>query len=889
MTWLGRLFNRDRLETQLDVELRDHFDRLVTDFIAQGHSREEARRLARLEFGGLDQVKEACRDERGTRWVEESLQDVRYGLRGFRKNPAFTTVAILTLAIGIGASLAIFNVVDALLMRPLPVPHARELITLSRWIGNSSSDSFSYPQVRDLADRKDLFTSLCAIGTETLYVGGPDDLQPAGTAWIAGAYFETLGLAPFAGRLLTVTDDQPGAPAAVVISHGFWQRRLGGDPGVIGRTLTIEGQPVPIVGITPRGFDGAVIGEPADLTLAIHAKSVLQPESADEGWLTLGARWLLVIARPVPGLSREQLQAGINVVWAGLLPNWIPPQMPDAQRQRQLSMTLRVEPGYAGSSRLRSALRSPLIVGMALVTVVLLIACVNVANLLLARGTGRAREVAMRLMLGAGRARIIRQRLIESLLLAIAGTMLGLFVGWAGSAGLVSLIAERASGPDGDLVALNIDPNWRVLAVCSMVVIATTMIFGMLPALRASRVTTGSITSSTRVAQSHARAATVLIVAQVSLSLLLVIGAGLFTRSVTNLRAIDRGFSPGHVLLARYDPRRLALSPAQLREFGTSVLESVAALPGVGAASLAAITPLQGGGMSTPMTVNGVSTGLDEIYFNVVAPRFFEIVGTPLVAGRDLSRQDDASAPPVTVVNETFASKYLPGLQPLGQRVRYPGAERDMEIVGVVKDAVYETLRAAPPPTIYMSYLQTRGRPMTVVVDATAPMADVAASLRRAIQPRVPASPMRITTFASQIENSRSMFEARLMRLLTATFGAIALVLAAIGLYGLMSYNVALRTREIGVRLALGARPAGVMRMVVGSALRMVTAGVIVGLPLAWSVSRLIRRMVFGVTPTDPLTIAAAIAILATVGVASAALPARRAATVDPVASIHVE
>ena len=884
MTWWRRVFNRNSLESQLDVELRDHFDRLVRDFVAQGHSDTEARRLARLEFGGMDQVKEMCRDARGTRWVDETAQDVRYGLRGFRKNPGFTIVAIVTLAIGVGASLAIFNLVDALLLRPLPVPNPSELITFTRWIGNNPSESFSYPQVRELAERRDLFASLSGVGTEIVYVGPPEALEPAGAAWVSGRYFDTMGITPFAGRLLNASDDERGAPVAAVISHGYWQRRFGGERDVLGRQVLIEGQQVPIVGITRAGFNGAVIGQSADITLAFNAKPVLQPEN--ESFLSADARWILMLARPAAGLSRDQLQARLDVVWADLIARTIPAGMSPEARQRTLSMQVHADPGRAGASRLRRELRQPLVVAMGLVTLVLLIACVNVANLLLARGAGRAREVALRLALGAGRARIVRQRLVEGIMLAAAGTAVGVLIGWAASTGLVGLIAERVAGPGDSVLALDVAPNWRLLAVCAMVVVTTTIVFGLLPALRASKIAPGAVANSGRVAESHTRFGAALIVAQVSLSLLLVIGAGLFTRTLHNLRTLDRGFSPGNVLLANYDPRRLGLSPPQLLSFSQSVLDTVSALPGVGAASIAAITPLQGGGMSTPMRVNGVMTE-DEIYFNVIAPRFFEIVGTPLLAGRDLSPADDLNAPAVAVVNEAFVRTHLAGAQPLGQRVAYPGAQREMEIVGVVKDAVYETLRAAPPPTIYMSYLQSRGRPMTIVVDATAPIAEVTSAIRAAVQPRVPASPMRIRTFAWQIENS--LFQARLMRMLTAIFGGLALALAAIGVYGLMSYSVALRTREIGVRLALGARPSRVVRMVLGNALRMVTVGVIIGVPLALLVARLISRLIFGVTSTDPMTIASAIAILSCVGLASAAIPARRAAAVDPVTSIHVE
>jgi predicted permease len=885
MTWLQRFVHRDRLEDQLDAELRDHFERLVGDLRSRGHHDGEARRLARLEFGGLDQIKEACRDERGTRWVDDTLQDLRYGVRGFRKTPGFTAVAIITLALGIGANLAIFNVLDALLLRPLPVPNAPQLVTLTRWIENNPSPSFSYPQIQALAARTDLFASLCGIGTGTMFSGPPDNLEPVGAAFVSGKYFETLGLAPFAGRLLSAGDDQPGAAPVVVIGHGYWLRRFAGDPSIVGRTMLLEGQQVPIVGVTPPGFEGATIGQRADITMAISAQGTLQPE--EDGGTSADQRWLLALAVPAPALGRDQLQARLDVAWRQLLEATTPTRLSAEARRRALSMTLSVDNGTNGPSRLREPLRMPLAVAYALVTLVLLIACVNVANLLLARGAARAREIAMRLAIGAGRGRIIRQLLVESAMLAAAGTAVGVWIAWAGSDAIADLIIARAAGPDAPVAALAVAPNARVFAITILIAVATTLIFGIVPAWRASMTAPGVVANTGRVAESHGRLAAALIVAQVSLSLVLVIGAGLFTRTLYNLRTVDRGFSPGNVLLASFDPRRTAASSPELQAFNQSVLQTVEALPGVGAVSLAAVTPLQGGGMSTPMTVNGVSTGLEEVYFNVISPRFFEIVGTPLLTGRDFTNADDGAAPPVAVVNQTFVRQYVKGGEPLGQRVRISPQFPEMQIVGVVKDAVYETLRVAPPATVYASYLQSRGRPMQLVIDASGPLTDVAATVRTAIQPKVPATPMRIRSFAFQIENS--LFRARLMRSLTTIFGGLALLLAAVGLYGLMSYMVATRTREIGVRLALGARPARVQAMVLGSALRMVAIGIIAGLPLAVLSSRLIASMVFGLTPTDVATIGAAVALLALVGAASAALPARRAATLDPVRAIHVE
>ena len=884
MTWWRRLMHRARLEDQLDAELRDHFERLVVEFQQRGASVNDARRLARLEFGGIDQVKEACRDVRGTRWIDETAQDIRHAARGFLKTPGFTAVAVLTLALGIGANLAIFNVVDALLLRPLPVPNAQRLVTITRWIENNSSESFSYPQIRALADRPDLFASLCGMGGATLFTGPPDALEPLGAAFVTGKYYESLGLAPFMGRLLSAGDDQPGAAPVVVITHSYWLRRFAGDASIVGRTMLLEGQQVPIVGVTPPGFEGAIIGHRADVTAAVHAQAKLQPE--DDGGTSADQRWLLVLAVPAPTLTRDQLQARLDVAWRQLLEATTPTRLSADARRRALSMTVSVSNGANGTSRLRGPMRMPLMVAYALVTLVLLIACVNVANLLLARGAARAREIALRLALGAGRSRILRQLLVESAMLAAAGSAVGVWIAWFGSDAIADVIVARSAGPDASEAALAVAPNARVFGVTALIAAATTLIFGIVPAWRASVTAPGVAANGGRVAESHGRLASALIVAQVSLSLILVIGAGLFTRTLHNLRTVDRGFIPGSVLLASFDPRRAGLSSPELQAFNQSVLRTVETLPGVGAASLAAITPLQGGGMSTPMTVNGVSTGLEEVYFNIIGPRFFEIVGTPLLAGRDLTDADDASAPAVALVNETFVRKHVIG-DPLGQRVLISPGHREMQIAGVVKDAVYETLRAAPPATVYASYLQTRGRPMTLVIDARSPLTDVAATVGAAIQPKVPATPMRMRSFAAQIESS--LFQARLMRSLTAIFSALALLLAAVGLYGLMSYMVATRTREIGVRLALGARPARVLRMVLGNALRMVVIGIIAGLPLAMLAARLIASMVFGLTPTDAVTIAAAVAVLILVGAASAALPARRAATLNPVTAIRVE
>jgi predicted permease len=885
MTWWGRLTRRRTLERQLDAELRDHFERLVSDYRDRGLPEAEARRRAHLEFGGLDQLKELCRDVRGTRWVEEFAQDARYGCRTMARHPLFTAVAVATLALGIGATMAVFNLVDALLLRPLPVPDPHELVTLVRLQGGSSSEHFSYPQVRLLAERTDLFHAVAGIGSDTVSVGPPEALEPAGTAWVSGGYFSTLGVLPAAGRLLTPADDQPGAAPSAVITHDYWIRRFGGDLHAVGASVLIEGVQVPIVGVTPREFSGATVGERADITLAISARPRLQPQN--QSFLSTSARWLRILGRPARGLAPEHLQAALDVAWPGILGATLPDGIGADARARTLTMTVSVQPGAQGTSRIRARFRTTLVVAMALVSLVLVLACINVATLLLARAAVRAREVALRFAIGAGRTRVLRQLLTESALLAALGTLMGLALGIGGSHGLVALVAEGVRGPDASEVSLDIVLSWRVSAAASAALVATTLLFGLAPAWRASQTSPRAASGgANRVTESPGRLAASLLVAQVALSMALVAAAGLFTRSLYNLRTVDRGFRTDDVLLVSFDPTRGRRTSPDLRDFNRSVLAAVEHRPGVRAASLAAVTPLQGGGMSAPVFVNGVLTG-EETYFNVVAPGYFGIMHTDLRAGRDFSPLDDASHPAVAVVNEMFVRRHLQRDGALGQRVSFTGTADGLQIVGVVRDAVYETLRAAPPPTVYMSYLQQRGRPMTLVVEASGSVSAAAAGVRAALQPDLPVQPLPVRTLAAQVDGS--LIRERLMALLTTLLGTLALTLAAVGLYGLVSYSVTSRTREIGVRLALGAQHTAIERWVLQQALRLVALGMVIGLPTSWLLSRLVRAMMFGVTPADPATMVGSVGVLTLVGVLAALGPARRAARIDPVLSLRSE
>ena len=884
MRWLSRLRRRPQLEAQLDAELRDHFDRLVADHVGTGLSEAEARRRARLEFGGLDQVKELCRDARGTRWLDDLGQDTGYAFRILRTSPGFASVAIVTLAIGIGANMAVFGIVNALLLRPLPVRDPHELIQLLRVQGGQPSGSFSYPQVVDLASRADLFAGLAGFGSDRVTVGSPDALEPIAAAWVSGAYYRTLGVAPAAGRLLTEDDDRPGAPPAAVISERYWEARFGRDPAAIGQLLLIENTPVPIVGVSAPGFDGAVVGEASPITLAVQARPQLL---GGKMWVGPGARWLRILARPHEGVSHDQLKAALAVAWTRRMLASLPANATEEVRSRALASTLDLQSGARGGSGLRSQFREPLLASMALVTLVLLVACVNIANLLLARTTVRHREIALRLAMGAGRARIARLLLTESALLAAVGAAGGLLLGAIGARALVDLVGSAE--PAG--VALDLGIDWRMFAFTAAITATTTLLFGVLPALRATRVAPAAAmqAGSGRVTDSRSRTALVLVSAQVALSLLLLFGAGLFVRTLQNLRTLDRGFRHEQVLLAGIDGSRTGLTGAALNSFYLDALAFAERLRGVTAASLSEVTPLMGGGIIQSITINGQPAGSDQLHVNIVGPRYFETLQTPVVLGREFTRQDDAAAPGVVIVNEAFARAFIAG-SPLGQRVAIVGGmggKQDMQIVGVVADSVYESLRDAPPPTVYAPYLQRASGGITLIVHAPGETAAVASAIRAAIQPKLNGKLVQIRTLTSQLEGSLS--RERLMAAVAGVFGVIALLLSAVGLYGLLTYWTTRRTHEVGVRMALGAQRSDVIWLVLRDAVRMLAIGAAAGIPAAWALSRFVAAMLFGVTADDAATMTVALAVLTLTGLVAAWLPARRATAVNPASALRAE
>jgi predicted permease len=882
MFWRRKVRERD-----LEREIRAHLELEAEEQRERGLAPEEARNTARRTFGNPTLVTEEARAVWTWTAFDHLAQDVRYALRTMRKNLGFSTAAVLSLALGIGANTAIFSLIDALLLRSLPVRNPGELVQVMLVEDGHTIDSFGYPSIGALAARTDLFAGLCGFTSYSFNLISGDGAERVAAALVTGGYYQTLGLQPFAGRLLTPADDQPGAPPAAVLSYDYWANRLGRDFNTIGRSLQIEGKPVAIVGVSAPGFIGANVGDAANLTLALAALPQLKPERAAQ--LESNSQWIRVLARPQPGISIAQAKARLAVIWPRMASIATTARMNPKRREALLASSIDLVPGGTGSSYLRGQFRRPLLVLMGITGLVLLIACANFANLLLARGTARAKEIALRFAIGAGRGRIVRQLLTESLMLSLLGATLGLALAGIGSRLLVALLSTGRS-----VVLLDLRPDASVLLFTSAVAIATGILFGLMPALRATASGPGpalkadaGITPRTR-----SRLLPALVTSQVALSLMLLVGAGLFVRTLRNLQQIDPGFRREGVLLVNLDASRAGYRDTRLTATYQALLDRFAGHPGVVSASLSNNTPLSGGIHTDWVSINGQPPDGSTAHFNSVSPRFFDTLGTPRVLGRDFAEHDEPGAASVAIVNEAFVRRYLPDRRPLGQQVSQerPSA-KPMEIVGVVKDAISFSLREPPPPTVYVPYLQNPESVgfITFEIRVGGSLSQTAALVRDDLRTRFPHTPVQAQVLPLTEQVDRALIQERLLAALGTCFGALALMLAGVGLYGLLAYTVTRSTNEIGIRMALGAMRGEVLWLVLKSALWLVSLGIAVGIPAAWAASRLINSMLFGLTATDPLTIFGATLMLILAALLAAFLPARRATHVDPMVALRYE
>jgi predicted permease len=806
------------------------------------------------------------------------LRDVRYAARGLLARPGFTAVAVLTLALGIGANTTVFCWAKSLLLQPLPgVPEQDRLALLITTSALDDPRSTSYPDYVDLRDRNETLAGLVAFDMAPLSWTAADQTERVWGCLVSGNAFEVLGIRAALGRTFLPEEDRtPGAAPVAVVSFGFWKRRLGGDPAVIGSKARFNGHDFTIVGVAPEGFAGPFVGLSFDVWIPMMMQTRVVP---GDRLAQRGHRWLEVLARLRPGVELQQAQAALDNTAR---------QLAREHPETNAGQGARLLPMWRSPWGAPEIFRPVLAVLMGVVGLVLLIACANVANLILARSAGRAREIAIRLSVGASRGRLMRQLLTESLLLAGLGGAAGLFLAlW--SSGLIEAFLPPTHLPVGVAPVVGGREFLFALGLTGL----TGVVFGLAPALQATRPDVASALKDEAGGglaggRHRSRLRSALVVAQVALSLLLLVSAGLFLRSLYNAHAVDPGFDPKGLFLGSVDLLPNGYDEARGLAFYRGLLQRVEALPQVRSASLARRVPLGFDGRSdTTVSIEGYEPGPHEelnLEYNTVGPRYFETMGIPLEAGRDFTAQDGPEAERVAIVNDAFVRRYWPEVEPLGRRIRAGG--RWLKVVGVIRSIRQHSLGEAPYPFLYWPLLQD-WRPAAVLhVRASAEPAVLFADLRHEVQ-RLDAN-LPLFDLKPMSEHFRiAVFTQRMSGTLLALFGLLALALAAVGIYGVMAYSVSLRTHEIGLRMALGAQAQDVLRLVVGQGLRLTLLGVAIGLAGALGVTRLVRGQLLGVSPTDPATFVAVALLLGAVALLASYLPAQRAARLDPLVALR--
>jgi len=827
--------------------------------------------------------------------VHSFQQDLKYGARLLRTNPSFAAVAILSLALGIGANTAIFQLLDAVRMRTLPVKDPQELafvqITNRTWSTGSFHGWYSWvtnPIWEQIRDRQQGFSSMFAFGGERLNLAKGGEARYANTVFVSGDMFNTLGVPPLLGRVFTPADDQRGcgSPGAV-ISYGFWQREFGGNAGAVGRTLTVEGHPFEIVGVTPASFYGVEVGRVWDVMIPLCSEPLVYGEYSH--LLKKHNYWVGVMGRLKPGWDLKRATAQLEAISPSLFGAVIP-EVYDAEAAKKfVKYKLGALPAANGTSALRRAYESPLWLLLGIAGLVLLIACANLANLILARASAREREIAVRLALGASRSRLIRQLLSESLLLALGGAMCG-----AVMAQLVSRLLVRYISTTGRTIDMDLGMDWRLLGFTAGLAMLTCVLFGLAPALRSTRVSPASAMNAGARGNTASRerfgVRRLLVVSQIAMSLVLVAGALLFVRTLRNLLTLDAGFQQTGILVVDVDFSKFEVAKDQRNLYKQQILDRMRAVPGVESAALVDNVPVSGNSWNQNVLVAGKRVG--DSLLNRVSPGYFRTMGTPMIAGRDFDERDTATSPPVAIVDQEFAKKYFGGdaIGKTFQLDNYAGEARPMfQIVGVVKNSKYQDLREADHQIAYFAQMQNAHPDQftDVMIRSTTPFSSLTGSVKQAFTDINPMIAIDFHVFQTQIMDG--LLRERLMATLSGFFGILAGILATVGLYGVISYMVARRTSEIGIRMALGATPANVLTLVMREAAILLAVGLTIGVVLTAVAARTTKALLFGLKPYDPVTLALAIGALALVAVAASLVPARRASALEPMQALREE
>jgi putative ABC transport system permease protein len=897
---LRGLLRKEHVEREVDEELREYLDAATREKMRGGMSREEAARAARMEMGGVEAVKE---DVRAVSWesrVEAVWSDLRFGARLLRLNPTFAAAAILSLALGIGANTAIFQLIDAVRLRTLPVKNAQEIarVAIDHRDGASGNFSTRYPDLtyaiwEQIRAQQQGFSGVFAWGPNLFNIAPGGDVHNVQGLWVSGEFFETLGVEPALGRLLSTEDDRAGcgSPGAT-ISYSFWQREFGGERAILGRTIMVNRHPFSIIGVTPSDFYGVEVGRYFDVAVPLCAEPIINGEDSHlksrTGW------WLAVMGRLKPGWSVERAATQLRAISPGLFEATLPPEFNPGNAKHFLQYKLGVFPADSGLSDLRKDYEKPLWLLLALAGLVLLIASANLANLMLARASAREKEMAMRMAVGASRGRLIRQLLAESLLLAGIGAALGALLARNLSRVLVaSLITQQ------DPLFVELGTDLRFLGFTMALAVLTCIVFGLAPALRATSVAPGlALKESGRGStQGRSRFALrrILVVSQIALSFMLLVGALLFARSLNNLAGLDAGFRQSGILVTDIDFAPLNLVKEGRIAFSNDLLKRVRTIPGVDAAAIAAIVPLSGNGINQDILWGDALEPEGDsptATINRVSPGFFETLQTRLLNGRDFDEHDADKAPKVAIVNEAFAKKFANGANPVGTkfRIRSLGTlSTPYDVIGLVKDTKYGELREEFRPIAYTAIAQ-HDHPDTdaqILMRSNAPLVNLMSAVKSTASEVNPNMDISFVTFHKMIEDG--LLRDRLMARLSGFFGLLAVLLAVIGLYGVISYMVARRRNEIAIRVALGAGRESIVKLVMREAGALLGVGLLIGTVLALAGGRAAASMLFGLKPWDMATFALALALLAVVATAASFLPATRAARSDPMEALRQE
>ena len=894
------LFRKRAVEQALDDELRSSVEVLTQEKMKDGVSPSIARREALIELGGVEQVKEQTREVRAGHFLETLWQDIRFAFRILSKTPLITGIALLSLALGIGANTAIFSLIDAVMLRMLPVRDPQQLVQIEMrdaW-SRQPQAHVTNPIWEQVRDHQDVFAGAFAWFSVSFDLAAGGQVNPIQGVYASGSYFNVLGVHPAAGRLFTSADDIRGCSGVAVLGYGFWQSRYAGAQSAIGSFIRLNGHEFPIVGVAQRGFTGTDVGTPLDVAIPLCAEAIVP--FANKSLLdNRSAWWLRMMGRLKPGMTINQADARIKVLskplFASVVPSWTAKRQ-DLFRESTF-MLFPASTGTGGTvfSDVRERYSQPLEVLMVVVSLVLLIACANIASLLLARSAARQKEIAVRLSLGASRGRLIRQVLTESLVLSGTGAILGVFFARWGTAFLVRF-ASRAHNQ----IFLNLRMDGRVLGFTIGVAFLSGLLFGVLPAFRATRVSAMSAMNEGQAhsagGRSQSATARWIIAAQIALSLILLIGTGLFIHTFTNLMTLDPGFDPNNVLLVATNIHNAQIPEEARTALYARMLAKLQAVPGVVSASQCAIRPLSNMEWTDDVKVPGYEPPLGaepEIYLNWVTPGYFATMQTSVFAGRTLDSRDSADSTPVAVINQLLARTYFRGQNPIGKHLLFNEkgtlSLQPIEIIGVVQNAKYDSLDQDFQPTAYFPLAQigSVGEDSAFEIRTSVKPASLIPVVRDALASINKLASLQFTTLKQQADDS--VVEQRILAVLSGFFAGLALLLIAIGLYGVMAYVVALRTHEIGIRMALGAQQNSILHLVLRDAFIVLAAGIAAGLLGSIWITRLVQQLLFGVKPIDPWSIALAVVAIVMVAFVATYVPARRAMKVDPMVALRYE